>query len=150
MFDAGRAVAFFWAVVLAVRVRSVTALVALGVAGYLYAVGISNGWAARDRGALSAGYAFMLAFVGPSGMPRAGASALPLGSFIINRPILAQLTTAAILVLPQRLLARRAAGLRPELELARALDRAALQLTLLIVFDLVLATALETLALISR
>jgi hypothetical protein len=145
MLDVGRALAFAWAMVLAVRARSRVALLALGVVGYLYALEVANGFSARDRGSLSAGYAFMLAFVGPSGMPRGGTLGWPLGSFVIAHPILAKLATAGILVGPWQRLSRQARQLRPELDEARRRDRASLQIMLLVVFDLIVAVMFATL-----
>jgi hypothetical protein len=46
---------------------------------------------------------------------------------------------------PRQFLSRAAAELRPELDEARRLDRAALQLTLLIVVDLLVAVMLSCL-----
>jgi hypothetical protein len=46
-----------------------------------------------------------------------------------------QLATATTLAVPRALLVRQSAPLRPESERARHLDRASLQLTLVIVLD---------------
>jgi hypothetical protein len=78
-------------------------------------------------------------------MPRGGTSAWPLASVVIEHPILTQLLTASVLAAPRQLVARGASRLRPELEEARRLDRAALQLTLLIVIDLLVAMMLACL-----
>lgn len=145
MLDVGHAVAFVWGLVLAVHARSKAAVFALLFVIYVFALELVIGFEARDRGNLSAGYAFMLAFIGPTGMPRGGSSAGPLASLVIGHPILTQLVTAGVLMGPRQLLARRAAELRPELDEARRLDRAALQLALLIVIDLLVAVMLSCL-----
>jgi hypothetical protein len=145
MLDVGHALAFVWAVVLAVRARSKAAVLAIVLVIYIFALEVVMGFGARDRGSLSAGYAFMLTFIGPTGMPRGGTSAWPLSSFVIGHPVLAQLATAGVLMGPRQLLARRAAQLRPELEEARLVDRTALQLALLIVIDLLVAVMLSCL-----
>jgi len=54
-------------------------------------------------------------------------------------PIVTQLCTATILAVPRALLVRQSAPLRPESDRARFLDRASLQLTLVIVLDLIVA-----------
>jgi hypothetical protein len=145
MLDVGHALAFVWALVLAVRARSTTAVFALVGVFYIFALEVGIGFGARDRGSLSAGYAFMLVFIGPSGMPRGGPSACPLASFVIAHPVLTQLATACVLMGPRQLLSREASQLRPELEEARLLDRAILQLTLLIVIDLLVAVMFSSL-----
>jgi hypothetical protein len=145
MLDAGHALALVWGLVLAVRARSRAAVLSLALVIYIFVLEVVIGFGARDRGSLSAGYAFMLTFIGPTGMPRGGASAWPLSSFVIGHPVLTQLATAAVLMGPCQLLARRVAELRPELDEARVLDRVALQLTLLIVIDLLVAVMLSCL-----
>jgi hypothetical protein len=150
MLDVGHALAFVWGLVLAVRARSMPSVVALLFVVDVFALEVVIGFEARDRGNLSAAYAFMLAFVGPTGMPRGGTSAWPLASLVIARPVLTQLVTASMLLGPRQLLARRASQLRPELEEARLLDRTGLQLTLLIVLDLLVAVMLSCLQVWTR
>jgi hypothetical protein len=145
MLDVGHALAFVWGLVLGVRARSGATILALAVVIYIFVLEVVIGFAARDRGDLSAGYAFMLAFIGPTGMPRGGSSPWPLASFIVAHPVLTQLLTAGVLMGPRQVLSQRAAELRPELEEARRLDRASLQLTLLIVIDLIVAVMLSCL-----
>jgi hypothetical protein len=150
MLDVGHALAFVWTLVLAVRARSNAAVLALAVVGYIFVLELVIGFEARDRGDLNAGYAFMLAFIGPTGMPRGGTSAWPLASLVIGYPVLTQLAAAGVLMGPRQLLARRAAELRPEVDEARRLDRAALQLTLLIVIELLVAVMLSCLGVWTR
>jgi hypothetical protein len=150
MLDVGHALAFAWGLVLAVRAHSKAAVLALAVVVYVFLLEVVIGFGARERGNLNAGYAFMLTLIGPTGMPRGGTSAWPLASFVIRHPVLTQLLTAGVLAGPRQLMSRRAAELRPELDEARRLDRAALQLTLLIVIDMLVAVMLTCLQVWTR
>jgi hypothetical protein len=150
MLDIGHALAFVWGLVLAVRARSRLAVLAVLFVVYIFALEVVIGFGAKDRGSLNAAYAFMLTFIGPTGMPRGGSSAWPLSSLVVGHPVLTQLVTAGVLAGPRQLLAGRAAQLRPELEEARLFDRAALQLTLLIVIDLLVAVMLMCLQVWTR
>lgn len=119
------------------------------VVGYVDYLEIVTGFVARDRGPLHVAYAFVLVFLGPSGLPRSGSS-LPLSNLVAAQPIAAQLSTAATLAIPRALLVRQSAPLRPESESARRFDRASLQLTLVIVFDLFIAVCDAMVWLLSR
>jgi hypothetical protein len=145
MLDAGHALAFLWGLVLALRARSTTTALVLLLVIYVFVLEVVIGFEARDRGNLSAGYAFMLTLIGPTGMPRGGTSSWPLASPVIGHPIFTQLATALAVMGPRQLLSRRASQLRPELDEARRLDRVVLQLTLLIVIDLLVAVMLACL-----
>lgn len=138
MLDLGRTLALLFALIFSIRARSVVAVLALLVVGYVYDLEILTGFGARDHGPMHVAYAFVLAFLGPSGLPRSG-TFLPLSHLVASQPIVAQLGTAAILAIPRALLVRQSAPLRPESESARRFDRASLQLTLVIVLDLFVA-----------
>jgi hypothetical protein len=114
----------------------VVAVLALLVVGYVYYLEIVTGFGAREHGPMHVAYAFVLAFLGPSGLPRSGIF-FPLSHLVAAHPIVTRLATATILVGPRALLVRQSAPLRPESERARRLDRASLQLTLVIVLDLI-------------
>jgi hypothetical protein len=138
VLDVGRTLALLFALLFSIRARSVVAVLAVLVVGYVYYLEIVTGFGARDHGSMYVAYAFVLAFLGPSGLPRSG-TFLPLSNLIAADPIVTQLSTATILAVPRALLVRRSAPLRPESESARRLDRASLQLTLMIVLDLFIA-----------
>ncbi len=138
MLDLGRTLALLFALLFSIRARSAVAVLALLVVGYVYSLELVTGFGAREHGPMHVAYAFVLAFLGPSGLPRSG-SFLPLSHLVAADPIVTQLATATILAVPRALLVQQSAPLRPESESARRLDRASLQLTLLIVLDLFVA-----------
>ena len=138
MLDFGRILALLFALLFSVRARSAVAVVAVLVVGYVYYLEIATGFGARDRGSMPPQYAFVLAFLGPSGLPRSGGS-LSLSRMVAASPIVTQVCTATILAIPRTLLVRQSAPLRPESDEARRFDRASLQLTLVIVLDLIIA-----------
>jgi hypothetical protein len=138
VLDLGRTLALLFALLFSARARSGIAVLAVLVVGYVYYVEIVTGFGARDHGTMHVAYAFVLAFLGPSGLPRSGAL-LPLSHWIAAQPIVTQLATATILAVPRALLLRQSSPLRPESESARRFDRASLQLTLVIVLDLFVA-----------
>jgi hypothetical protein len=138
VLDLGRTVALLFALLFSIRARSVVAVLALLAVGYVYYVEIVTGFGAREHGPMHVAYAFVLAFLGPSGLPRSG-TFLPLSHLVAAQPVVTQLATATILSFPRAILIRQSAPLRPESERARRLDRARLQLTLVIVLDLFVA-----------
>jgi hypothetical protein len=127
----------------------VVAVLAVLVVGYVYYLEMVTGFGARDHGPMHEAYAFVLVFLGPSGLPRIG-TFLPLSHLVSAQPIVAQLGTAATLAIPRTLLIRQSAPLRPESESARRFDRASLQLTLVIVLDLFIAVCDGMVWLLSR
>jgi hypothetical protein len=149
VLDLGRTVALSFALLFSIRTRSAVAVLLVLVVGYLYYLEIVTGFTARDAGPMHEAYAFVLVFLGPSGLPRTG-NFLPLSHLVAAQPIVAQLCTAATLAIPRALLVRQSAPLRPESEDARRFDRASLQLTLVIVFDLFIAVCDGTVWLLSR
>jgi hypothetical protein len=149
VLDLGRTVALLFALLFSIRARSAIAVLSVLVVGYVYYLEISTGFMARDRGPMHEAYAFVLVFLGPSGLPRTG-TFLPLSHPVAAQPIVAQLGTAATLAIPRTLLMRQSAPLRPETESARRLDGASLQLTLVIVLDLFVAVCDGMVQLLSR
>src|SRR5439155_11523328 len=120
------------------RARARVGLMAVLVVAYVYALEMASGFGARGRGPMSLWYAFTLAFLGPSGLPRGLAAGWPLAGFVMRYPVGTRLVTAACVAVPWRMLSRRSASLRPESEEAYRIDRAALQLLLVLIFDLTL------------
>jgi hypothetical protein len=149
MLDLGRTLALMLALLFSIRARSAVAIVAVLIVGYVYGLEIATGFAARDRGPMPPQYGFVLAFLGPSALPRTG-SFLPLSNMVAASPIVTQLCTATILAIPRALLVRQSAPLRPETDDARRFDRASLQLTLVIVLDLIVAVFDGMVRLLSR
>jgi hypothetical protein len=149
VLDLGRTVALMFALLFSIRARSAVAVLLALVVGYVYYLEIGTGFGARDHAPMPLQYGFVLAFLGPSGLPRTG-SFLPLSNMVAASPIVTQLCTATILAIPRALLVRQSAPLRPETDDARRFDRASLQLTLVIVLDLIVGVLDGMVRLLSR
>jgi hypothetical protein len=148
MFDVGRAVAVLVALVWSVRAGSRGGVVATLLIAYCYALEMASGLLAHAPAA--AGYAFALVFIGPSSLPRGLALGWPLAGFVMRHPLAMQLVTAGCAALPWRMLERRSAKLYPESDEAVRVDRAAVQLVLVMTFDLILGGSQLMLALLAR
>jgi hypothetical protein len=81
VLDLGRTLALMFALVYSIRARSAGAVLLVLVVGYVYGLEIATGFGARDHGPMHEAYAFVLALVGPSGLPRT-ASFLPLSHLV--------------------------------------------------------------------
>lgn len=150
MFDVGRVLALVVALVWCARARTRLGAAVVLLVAYVYALEVAGGIAARGSQPAHAGYAFVLVFLGPSSLPRALIDGLPLADVVMRHPIAVHLATAACLAGPWWALERRSAPLYPESDEAHRVDRAAVQLVLVIVFELLLAVSGASLAALLR
>ncbi len=139
MVDVGRAIAILVGLVFCVRARGWFAVTVVLCVAYVCALEIAGGILSRGTTEAHAGFAFVLVFLGPSGLPRALVRGFPLAEAIARHPIAVNVGTAACVAVPWWGLERRSAPLYPESDEAHRVDRAAVQLVLLIVLDLILA-----------
>jgi hypothetical protein len=135
VFDAGRILAFAWALALVLRARVWLGVVALASAAYLFGLSVASGFTVRADGPMSPLVAVLLALMGPSAIPRGALPSLPFADAVVHWPALVDIATGAALFLVARRLNARAERLPPFAETTQRLSRAALALVLVAVFQ---------------
>ena len=133
MLDLARIVALLAAAHGCARARYRAGFLAVTCIAAFYALTMITPIASRTAPA-EEGYAFVLAFWGPSGMP------MPLGSSLVPRvlarfPMIAPFITGTIAWITARRAFGRAKPMRPELEAARAWDRAGMRFLFVAILD---------------
>ena len=133
MLDLARIVALLVAAHGCVRTRYRAGFLAVACIAFFYALTMIAPIASRTAPA-EEGYAFVLAFWGPSGMPMPlGLSLVP--SLFARFPMIGPFITGAIAWLTARHAFRRAKPMRPESEGARAWDRAGMRFLFVAILD---------------
>ncbi len=70
MFDAARTIALVWVLIVAYRARMWGAVVAALAVAYFLALEVASGITVRDQGPMMPAVSLVLAFIGPSVLPR--------------------------------------------------------------------------------
>jgi hypothetical protein len=137
MFDVGRLAALVVAAMACVRVRYRVGAVAVLLVAFMDAVSMATPLVLRADAPPNAGYAFVLVYWGPSGMPTPHTS-IWLFDVIGAHPLTRMVVTAASAFIAATLAFRQSAPLRPEHETARAWDRVGLRFVLVGIFEAML------------
>ncbi len=142
MIDLARGFALLFAVWRTLRARAfVPMLLTLGFA-YVAVLEVILGFGARDHGSVPPTFLIVLIFLGPSGLPRlphlGPLGGWPLASFVARHGEMVHLVVATCASACTYQLGRRSRDLRPETEVARAIDGAGTQLVLVAVLELLL------------
>jgi hypothetical protein len=148
MVDFGRAVAVLLALVYSIRARSRAGVVASLLIAYCD--GLESRQRARRQHQGGAWVRVRVVLIGPSSLPRSLVAGWPLADLVRRHPLGMQLITAACAAVPWRMLERQSSGLPPDSEAACRVDRARVQLVLVITFDLILGASPLYLALLAR
>jgi hypothetical protein len=141
VFDVVRAAALVWAIVAATRVRARWEWALLALVGYVFALELVSGFTIRGQGPLVPMLALLLAFLGPSSMPRGALPAIPLAGAVVHWPALVGAASASALALASSIVTRRARACPEHSDLHPRTHALALALTLLAALDAILVVA---------
>lgn len=137
MFDVGRLAALFVAAIACVRVRYRFGALVVLLVGLVDVASMVTPLVLRADTPANAGYAFVLVYWGPSGMPTPHTSTWLL-DIIGAHPIARVVVTAVSAAVAAVVAFRQSAPLRPEHEPARAWDRVGLRFVLVGIFEAML------------
>jgi hypothetical protein len=137
MFDVGRLAALVAAALACVRVRYKFGTLVILLVALVDVVSMATPLVLRAHAPANAGYAFVLVYWGPSGMPTPQTSTWLL-DVIGAHPIVRVVVTAALSFLAAAIAFRQSAPLRPEHEPARVWDRVGLRFVLVGIFEAML------------
>jgi hypothetical protein len=135
MFDAGRTLAFAWALFCVLRVRAWLAVAALALAAYVFALAIASGFTVRADGPMSPVMAPLLAILGPTSLPRGALPPWPLAAVVVHAPVAGDLAMGVALLAVARRMIARAYHLPQFSERTHQISRAALAIVLVAVFE---------------
>jgi hypothetical protein len=123
VFDIALLVIVLYALYVSARRRFAIGVTAVICVAYLWLAAAAGTWWGRAEGAVPAGHGFAYVFWGPSGVPNDGVAWLPLSRAAGRQSWWVSLLDVAIALVPFAVATRKANGLRPESDEARALDR---------------------------